>query len=55
MLLYYNLLYSFIKCANSQCDASTKVSEPLVLLIGQKDAAFPKQAQAEEREAKATI
>ena len=43
------------KCANSQFDASTKVSKPLVSLIGQQNAVFPEQAQAEQREAKATI
>ena len=43
------------KRANSQFDAATKVSEPLVSLIGQQNAAFPEQAQAEQREAKATI
>ena len=43
------------KCANSQFDASTKVLEPLVSVDGQQNAAFPEQAQAEQKKVKATI
>ena len=43
------------KCTNSQFDASTKVLEPIVSVGGQQNAAFPEQAQAEQKKVKATI
>ena len=43
------------KCASSQFNASSRISEPLVTLIQQQCTSYPAQAQAEQREAKATV